>query len=527
MDEPDSFLVNLEKLRLLLIEQGTTYRRGHQLVVSDRSVMMKTRYGDRPHLAVHGLDQTGLLRRLHEIAAFFRTDSFGMLQPCHPSRELRGALLDYFGDESMGLPILRGVMCCPFLRPDGSVCATPGYDATTGIFFDPGADQFPAMPDIPEDNAKELAELALLRLMRPMRGYRFDTSTKNDDGSWNPDHDTSRAVALSMFLTAVAVHATRTRPGYLADAPTFGSGKTMLTELPPMMATGIDPVLLVMPDKERGGTEELDKQLDSALLASAGYVIFDNVRGDLERFVRLAALLTAARLGVRIFHTQTLVPIDNNFLVQINGNNCSASADMARRLLRSRIDTQQENPDQLAFDFDPRAEVLRDRGQMCIDALTILRAYTVAGRPKQNGRAYGSFEEWTGLVRDSLLWLGLPDIVASNDEERAADPALDELQAFMDAWKAAGLVGRYTAQELVAKVPPSLLEYDSHWPLRQAMLAVARDIKGNTISDRRLGRWLTQVKDRRLDGRFIKRSFLDGKNRYELREPYQQTSLDV
>ncbi|MBK8123956.1 MAG: hypothetical protein IPK54_10475 [Dokdonella sp.] len=41
-------------------------------------------------------------------------------------------------------------------------------------------------------------------------------------------------------------------------------------------------------------------------------------------------------------------------------------------------------------------------------ALTVLRAYIVAGKPAQPIQPYGSFEEWSGLLRGALVWLGSP-----------------------------------------------------------------------------------------------------------------------
>ncbi len=42
-------------------------------------------------------------------------------------------------------------------------------------------------------------------------------------------------------------------------------------------------------------------------------------------------------------------------------------------------------------------------------ALTILRAFHVAGRPDQRISPWGSFTAWSKLVRGALVWAGLPD----------------------------------------------------------------------------------------------------------------------
>ncbi len=42
-------------------------------------------------------------------------------------------------------------------------------------------------------------------------------------------------------------------------------------------------------------------------------------------------------------------------------------------------------------------------------ALTILRAYHVAGRPDQKLPSWGSFTVWSELIRGALVWTGLAD----------------------------------------------------------------------------------------------------------------------
>ena len=59
------------------------------------------------------------------------------------------------------LPILSGITKTPFLRRDGSICETPGYDAASGLLYKPGNQDFPAIPQQPsKDDA--LAALAFL-----------------------------------------------------------------------------------------------------------------------------------------------------------------------------------------------------------------------------------------------------------------------------------------------------------------------------------------------------------------------------
>ena len=57
-------------------------------------------------------------------------------------------------------PTLIGTVEAPTLRQDGSVLDRPGYDPASGILFDPGGVDFPAIPSHPTkaDAERALAE---------------------------------------------------------------------------------------------------------------------------------------------------------------------------------------------------------------------------------------------------------------------------------------------------------------------------------------------------------------------------------
>ena len=74
------------------------------------------------------------------------------------------------------------------------------------------------------------------------------------------------------------------------------------------------------------------------------------------------------------------------------------------------MDAGMERPELRTFKGDPVQTVLHDRHTYAAHALTILRAFHVAGRPMTPGtRALAGFDDWHGLVRGALLWLGQAD----------------------------------------------------------------------------------------------------------------------
>jgi putative DNA primase/helicase len=142
------------------------------------------------------------------------------------------------------------------------------------------------------------------------------------------------------------------------------------------------------------------------------------------------------------------------------------------------------HPDLLPWTRERRADLL-------VDALTVLRAYHLAGRPAHGKPRKGSFEAWDDLVRGACVWVQLGDPLAGTERvRREADSDLMALGAALDLWRAKwGDVAR-TAAEAVA-------EAGCDAGLRDALHALA---EGNQLESRRLGYALRRVRGRRVGG---------------------------
>ena len=103
-----------------------------------------------------------------------------------------------------------------------------------------------------------------------------------------------------------------------------------------------------------------------------------------------------------------------------------------------RLDPGCERPEDRVFEFDPVARALERRAEYVAAALTVVRAYVVAGKPDVGLPPFGSFEKWSTLVRASLVWAGACDPC----ESREAVMSDDERKA---AWKDAHPEERYAA----------------------------------------------------------------------------------
>ena len=120
------------------------------------------------------------------------------------------------------LPILSGVISAPTLRRDGSLLDVPGYDAKSGLLFDPRGVAFPKITARPSRRA---AEQALSTLSGLIEEFPFES-------------EADRSVALSAILTACARQAMSTAPLHAFTAPAAGTGKSKIVDIASTISTG-------------------------------------------------------------------------------------------------------------------------------------------------------------------------------------------------------------------------------------------------------------------------------------------------
>jgi hypothetical protein len=79
-------------------------------------------------------------------------------------------------------------------------------------------------------------------------------------------------------------------------------------------------------------------------------------------------------------------------------------------------------------------DVLRERGRYVSAALTIVRAWIVAGRPKTLCKSLAGYGDWSDLCRQPLLWLGCADPTVSAFEAMTEDPDRETLARLLTSW---------------------------------------------------------------------------------------------
>jgi hypothetical protein len=147
------------------------------------------------------LTRPWLVEALTCAARFLRWDGRAKgFVPVDAPDDVADALLSRGGNWK--LPILSGVTKTPFLRRDGSICETPGYDAASGQLYKPGDETFPSIPQQPSrDDALEALQLLedldrrlpLRRTGGPRRG-----AERHPDYPRPPQHDRGAAARLHL-----------------------------------------------------------------------------------------------------------------------------------------------------------------------------------------------------------------------------------------------------------------------------------------------------------------------------------------
>jgi hypothetical protein len=376
----------------------------------------------------------------------------------------------YLARKDWRLPILTGVACAPFLRPDGSIVEREGYDQDTGMLVKLDGVRFPTVPVNP---SRDDALQALGVLKDIVSTFPWETV---DSQGRSPD----RSVALSAFLTGLDRRSMATAPLHGFSAPVQGTGKSMLVNGIAVLVTG-RRLAVIAPGKTE---EELEKRLGAALIQGADLISIDNCVDPLD-CVALAQALTEQQLNIRYLGLSKFAWVAVNALIFATGNNLIITGECARRSLKCTIDAHCERPELRSFPETFEERVRIGRPELVVAGLTVLRAWRLA-RPRERGgwlNPLGSFEDWSRQVREALVWLGEADPCDAMVEANERDPRrLARLAVYTEWEKTLGLRVAYSATDIIKQAYSSQDFY-------AALAQVAGDLRGQPNA-RRLTDWL-------------------------------------
>jgi hypothetical protein len=376
---------------------------------------------------------------------------------------------------------LVGITEFPVIRPDGSIVENPGYDMDTGMLW-MGGDRC----DVPEFPTRQDAREAADKILEVVGEFEFED-------------DVSKMAWLACLLTIIGRHLINgTVPLFFFEASTAGAGKSLLCDVIGCIASGRemtrtnyyhDPI-------------EMDKRLLATVLSGIRISMLDNIEGDFGNS-SIDSILTGRYISGRILGLSKMSPpllVDTVFLA--TANNANLCGDIYRRIVKSRLVSSCERPDQERTDFkikDLISYVILNRSNYIGYSLTILRAYIQAGSPCDLPvNVYG---EWTRLIRGCVVWAkGIDpwenrgDIMQA-DARRSSNAML--VEGFFTVLRMLGLVDM-TAGEILrelqsreASPPPN------NYPVLREALG---EIWGNRMpSSKKLGQRMHSIKDTIID----------------------------
>jgi uncharacterized protein DUF3854 len=374
--------------------------------------------------------------------------------------------LSRVGAGDCNMPVLVGVVEAPIMRPDGSILNTAGYDESTGLYLDAG--DWPFIPDAP---TRADAQAGVRELLGPFAEFPFVD-------------EAAKSVLLAALLTAIQRRLLETAPLFGFSAPTQRSGKSLLAESIGVIATGRKPAATGVASKD----DELRKAITSALREGQAVVNLDNITHPLGS-PDLARAITQSVYQDRLLGVNKMLSLPTNVLWTATGNNLTFPGDLPSRALLCRIDSRAERPEERAFKIvDLPGYLLTNRKRLIGAALTVLRAYHVAGRPRQNVRPWGGFDHWSRDIREPLVWLGLADAYVTRERIIVNDPERDFALDVLCSWYEFFAERPMPVGELIREASPEL---------KEQLLAVAASRNDPlSVDARRLGAWCRSVEDR-------------------------------
>jgi hypothetical protein len=490
--DTEEFRVNAEAVNALARDPDL-YVRGGMLVhiveaqTDDDSTVLRR---PDPTPVIRDLPNPLLRERLTKCAKWLQWRGSGekaKLVPAHPPEwcvAALGARRDW-----PNLRQLEAVVPHPVMLPDGAILAANGYDSRSRLLVCLPRELALTVPDLPTCADVEAAATALADVV-------------SDFPFQSPEH---RAAWLAGLLTPLAWFAfSGPAPLFLIDANIRAAGKGLLADTVALMVLGRRfPVMAYTQDRD-----ELRKRITTLAVEGDRMVLLDNLAGAVGNDV-LDAALTSDRWKDRLLGGNRVYEGPLHVSWFATGNNVQLHADTARRVCHIRLETSDERPEmKTGFKYPSlRPHIQTNRGSLLSAALTILRGWVVAGRPSCGLKPWGSFEGWSSVVRDALVFAGVPDPGETRLAlQSGADCDADAMTALLEAMEQMDPNGNgVTTGEII----DSIRKPSDPAPVWLADLRSAVEELCGKVDSRALGYRFRQFVKRNFKGRMIDRAGVD------------------
>jgi len=356
-----------------------------------------------------------LRHMLAKLAVWCKLSRTGDMLPAHPpTTQIKSVL----ATPDPNLPVLAGIVMTPVFGRGGTLLTEPGYHPDARLLYRPAPGfEVSAIPERPTNGQIEQARSLLLDDL--LGDFPFTSLAER-----------AHAVALLLlgFLRAMVEGPT---PLHLIEKPTPGTGATLMVDALATILTGAGASVMT----EGRDDEEWRKRLTAKLRQIPAFVLIDNLRHELDSSA-LAAALTAPFWEDRILGISEMIRLPIRCIWIATGNNPSVSNEMARRLVRIRLDARVDQPWRRGGFRHPdlMAWVRANRGRLVAASLTLCRAWIAAGRPRGT-RSIGSYDAWAETLGGVLAVTGIEGFLANLDEMMEASDGEGALwRSFVALW---------------------------------------------------------------------------------------------
>ncbi|MCR9140036.1 MAG: toprim domain-containing protein [Alphaproteobacteria bacterium] len=361
------------------------------------------------------LNEERLRHMLARLARWVRENAKGDLLPAPPPVATVKSVL---ATPDPALPVLTGIVNTPVFGRSGTLITTPGYHPDARLLYVP-APSF-TVPDIPKRPTE--AEIAAAR--------ELICDDLFGDFPFTGEAERAHVVALLLlgFLRGMIDGPT---PLHLIEKPTPGTGATLMVDAVATILTGTGASVMT----EGRDDEEWRKRVTAKLRQIPSIILIDNLRAKLDSSA-VAAALTAPFWEDRVLGQSEMTRLPIRCLWIATGNNPEFSNEMARRLVRIRLDANVEQPWQRAGFRHPDLMVWirANRARIVAACLTLCQAWIAAGKPRGT-KTIGSYENWAQVIGGVLATAGIPGFLGNLDDMMAAsDSEGSAWSAFIAAW---------------------------------------------------------------------------------------------
>ena len=363
---------------------------------------------DKVHLA-------DLLDRNASFLKIEKKEKGVVITPTRVPADLPPNILAKVKTDDSPTPQLDTISTVPVFTEDKTLLATEGYHPKYSTLLRLG-DLGDIKTDMPINEAKALIESVF-------QDFPF---VEKEAGLAH-----CFAMVLQQFARGMIKGPT---PLYLIDAPTIGTGKSLLCEVVSRIITG--QAAHVMPPVKN--EEELEKRITAMLLEGHPVTLFDNV-DTLKEHTLAAAITAEIHTGRRLGATEIL-NLKNNTLWCATGNNVEVLGDLPRRIIPIRLDAGVAKPyNRKSTEFthgNLREFVLENRSRLIGAALSIILAWIKAGCPKpDSSKVLGSFEGWVDVIGGILKFIKVEGFLEGLDYiQNQAEEETNEWATVCQAW---------------------------------------------------------------------------------------------